>query len=100
MTEDRTPSATGHKQVVIHFPRSTRYTSCQMSEEDYRALSPEWARIRKTVLKRDGYRCAQCGTAFNLQVHHIRYPGVWGEEREEDLITVCDQCHKKIHGKE
>ncbi len=99
MTENRTPSTSGFKQVVVHFPRSTKYTTCQMPEDDYRALSPEWARLRKAVLKRDGYKCTHCGAAFNLQVHHIRYPVVWGEEREEDLTTVCDICHRQIHGK-
>ena len=100
MTEERKPSTSGLKQVVVKFPRSIQYTTSLLTESDYRALSPEWARLRRAVLKRDGHRCTQCGAAFNLQVHHIRYPEVWGEEREEELITVCDKCHRQIHGKE
>jgi len=31
-----------------------------------------------------------------LQVHHENYTRV-GNEKKEDLLVVCDDCHKKIH---
>lgn len=34
---------------------------------------------------------------MNLRVHHIRYPEVYGQEQDEDLITLCDECHSKVH---
>lgn len=59
--------------------------------------SDEWRDRRDRILMRDGYRCRQCGTGKNLRVHHIRYPAVYGTESDDDLVTMCDDCHRKIH---
>lgn len=66
------------------------------SYQDYLA-SQDWKQRRARILKRDNYQCKICGTGMNLRVHHIRYPDILGEEPDEDLITVCDSCHEKIH---
>lgn len=76
------------------------YTSCQMNESDYMYISNRWLELRNECLKRDKMRCRMCGSPFNLQVHHTKYPKYWGEEELHDLVTVCDECHKKIHNKE
>lgn len=60
--------------------------------------SEEWKQIRNRILARDGYRCRMCGTGKQLRVHHIRYPDIYGSESDEDLITVCDSCHQRVHG--
>lgn len=60
--------------------------------------SPEWKERRNRILKRDRFQCRMCGSGKNLRVHHIHYPEILGTESDEDLITVCDSCHKKIHG--
>lgn len=70
----------------------TVYTSYQ----DYLASS-DWKQRRARILKRDNYQCKMCGTGMNLSVHHIRYPKEFGKEPDDDLITVCDSCHKMIH---
>lgn len=59
--------------------------------------SPEWKERRKAILKRDNFQCQMCGTGKNLRVHHIHYSEILGTEPDEDLITVCDDCHKRIH---
>ena len=50
------------------------------------------------VLWRDNYRC-QCCKKINipLQVHHIVYRSNGGSDQEDNLITLCDSCHKDIH---
>ena len=58
--------------------------------------SSMWREKREQILKRDGYKCTFCGTAKNLRVHHITYVNI-PYEKDEDLITVCDKCHKKLH---
>lgn len=97
MTSIRDPSSTQYKQVLypwIKWPE--RYTSCKMGRDDYMETEV-WKGISKQRLKMDGMRCTSCGSAENVQVHHIRYPVVWGEERMDDLITLCDSCHKELH---
>lgn len=60
--------------------------------------STEWRQKRWKVLTRDGFKCVDCGTAFNLEVHHITYDR-WRHEQPEDLITLCRTCHGTLHEK-
>ena len=71
-----------------------------MSEEyDEYLKSPEWLRRRERRLFNDGYRCMMCGSAKNLNVHHITYDHVYNEPME-DLVTLCNRCHSIIHSDE
>ncbi|MHB8617591.1 MAG: HNH endonuclease [Candidatus Acidiferrales bacterium] len=54
--------------------------------------------LRKQVLKRDDWRCQNCGSSENLQVHHIQSRGRLGADAKGNLITLCSACHRKIHG--
>ena len=58
--------------------------------------SDEWEKKREERLKKDGYKCQECGTAKNLEVHHITYERL-GNEDINDLITLCKECHENIH---
>ncbi len=59
--------------------------------------SEEWSRKRYVVLKRDNWRCVNCG-AKATQVHHTRYAKKnIGKEPIDWLISVCDDCHKSLH---
>ncbi len=60
--------------------------------QDY-LLSPRWPELRKQAIYRDGGRCRLCNSSDNLEVHHRRYPKVWGEETVDDLTTLCSDCH-------
>jgi 5-methylcytosine-specific restriction endonuclease McrA len=51
------------------------------------------------VLERDGWRCQNCGSLTNLQVHHINSRGQLGDDTELNLITLCAGCHRKIHSR-
>lgn len=51
-----------------------------------------WRALRGKVLRRDGYRCVTCKSRSHLHVHHKRYRGL-GNERMEDLETMCWYCH-------
>jgi hypothetical protein len=64
------------------------------------AAPPVPEKIRKKVLKRDSFRCVFCnfGTPTDqtiLEVAHIKpraKPGYGGNE-EENLISLCPNCH-------
>ena len=58
--------------------------------------SKEWRQKRNRKLKEAGYKCEICGTAKNLQVHHITYENL-GYEPMDDLLVVCKKCHEKLH---
>jgi 5-methylcytosine-specific restriction endonuclease McrA len=62
----------------------------RLDAASYRAL-------RQTVLKRDGWRCQNCGASSDLQIHHICRRSAQGSDVEENLITLCAACHRQIH---
>ena len=54
---------------------------------------------RQYVLKRDNYTCQCCGThkeGIKLHVHHIESRKTGGNA-PGNLITLCEDCHKKLH---
>lgn len=55
-----------------------------------------WEEMRQKVFRRDGFQCVVCKEAKNLNVHHITYDNL-GAEKESDLVTLCRDCHEKVH---
>ena len=56
---------------------------------------PRWQKLRLKVFERDSWRCAGCAdTKSTLVAHHKKYVGNIWESPEEDLQTVCKQCHE------
>ncbi len=54
--------------------------------------------VRKSVYKRDGYRCALCDDARRIQIHHVIPRGQGGPGTEMNCITLCPRCHALCHG--
>ena len=64
---------------------------CQRLDRDsYRQLCLE-------VLHRDGWRCQSCGKLQNLQIHHKKCRSQSGDDSEQNLITLCADCHSSVH---
>lgn len=62
---------------------------------------PRWQKKRLKIFERDRWRCTSCGaTTKMLNVHHLKYTKrtPWLEPNN-NLITLCEFCHKKKHGK-
>lgn len=54
--------------------------------------------IKAYVLSRDGYQCQKCKTKEGkLHVHHIMFKSNGGTNAPTNLITLCDDCHNKLH---
>lgn len=60
--------------------------------------SPKWQAKRSERLKIDNYTCQKCGELRGLHVHHVSYKNFGNENVYEDLITLCEKCHKTIEG--
>jgi phage terminase large subunit GpA-like protein len=71
----------------------------KMSAE-YKAYlqSSQWKSIRESILKRDKGRCVKCNSSKQLNIHHLHYKNIF-HEKEDDLITLCEACHRKEHKK-
>lgn len=66
------------------------------------ANNTEWRRVRAEVLRRDNFRCAECGiTVRNVEadVHHLLPRAAGGTDEPSNLITLCDGCHAAHHPK-
>lgn len=61
--------------------------------------SPEWAKKSKEAKQRAGNRCQLCNQSNRVSVlntHHRTYKNL-GNEKAEDLIVLCDECHAVFH---
>jgi len=68
-------------------PKATRSRLDDMAYED----------TRPRVLRRDVWKCQFCGTMSNLEVHHRKFRSHSGADSEENLITLCVDCHRRAH---
>ena len=53
--------------------------------------------LHRQVLQRDGWRCQVCGSMQHLQVHHLTLRSQSGSDLEQNLITLCAECHARVH---
>ncbi len=62
-----------------------------------RLSGEEYAKLRRQVLERDGWRCQGCGRRTNLEVHHQEFRSRIGDDEENNLISLCSSCHRRRH---
>ncbi len=59
--------------------------------------------VKAYVLHRDGYTCQHCrgkSKDSRLHCHHIVFRSKQGSDAPENLITLCETCHKALHSGE
>ena len=53
---------------------------------------------KEAIRNRDNYTCQCCGKKnIRLEVHHIIYRSNSGTNDENNLITLCENCHNNVH---
>src|SRR5574344_2024528 len=53
---------------------------------------------KAACLNRDNYTCQYCkAKKGTLNAHHIVYRSQGGADTLDNLITLCEECHKKLH---
>lgn len=57
-----------------------------------------WKRTSRKRKELDNYTCQKCGAKSNLHTHHKNYNRLYAE-RMSDLVTLCADCHRKLHDK-
>ncbi len=75
------------------------YNDCTKEAYNYYIKSEQWRIKRTEILKSRGKVCEVCGqnlTNIPAHVHHKTYNNL-GDEHPNDLLIVCEDCHKAIH---
>jgi len=62
------------------------------------AKATDWRKVRVVVLKRDGHRCRACSSTQGLEVHHVVMRSLGGKDDATNLIALCRDCHRSVHG--
>ena len=74
-----------------------RLNNPDLQGNEYQQSSRLSENLRIATLMRDLYKCTQCGKKKSLDAHHILWKEHGGKDTIENLITLCKQCHKKVH---
>jgi 5-methylcytosine-specific restriction endonuclease McrA len=55
--------------------------------------------LKAYILHRDEYTCQHCSKnkSVKLHVHHIQFRSEGGTDTPDNLITLCETCHDKLH---
>ena len=60
-----------------------------------------WENLKSYAKYRDGYKCRACGKGKKdgkkLEVHHIIRKADGGTDVPENVVTLCEDCHKAHH---
>lgn len=78
----------------INVATDNRYSRINKPATDY---GPNWSYISQDIRARDGFKCRHCGANQNLHVHHIVPRSKGGKNHPDNLITLCFDCHSKVH---
>ena len=70
----------------------------RLKEPRLRLAASDYGELRQQVLRRDGWSCQLCGEKRNLEVHHKELRSHSGDDSDRNLITLCNQCHRQVHG--
>lgn len=59
--------------------------------------SSEHGKAQKKGKERDGYTCQICGSHDDVEGHHMIDYQYGGAADVDNIITLCRECHKKVH---
>jgi len=77
-----------HKEVGSEIPPPTNGENRYSSH-----YKPVTGVMREEILKRDGYKCVQCGATENLHIDHINPITNKGISERNNLQTLCAKCN-------
>lgn len=79
------------------FDTSSMRKNKKLIGKEYQQSDFEGENQKAKVRWRDNYECQKCFSKEFLQVHHIIQRKDGGTNTFDNLITLCEQCHKDIH---
>lgn len=68
----------------------------QKEKYDKYIQSDEWLKRKIIFFSRNKKKCRACGSTKLIHLHHHTYERM-GNERDSDLIPLCEDCHAEVH---
>lgn len=62
-----------------------------------RLKAAEYAHVCRLVDIRDGGLCRSCQRKAGVHHHHLAYRSRGGEDTTQNLVLLCEICHRAIH---
>lgn len=90
------------KENLLYFPDHYSLVVNKITSKRNRSAS-KYRRWRTAVFERDHYTCCSCGIkGTKLNAHHVKCWAYFPKLRFSinNGITLCEQCHKRLHRKE
>lgn len=93
----------GAREILRYHRSEWTYEEAQRVRAYYRTVlgSKRWQSLRAAAKKRAGGECERClgtrrqkGEAFHL--HHVTYDNL-GREALDDVVLLCQACHRQEH---
>jgi 5-methylcytosine-specific restriction endonuclease McrA len=92
-----TPPWRAETSVRAASERDRAMKQLQAKQWPVRLPTREYEVLRQRVLRRDSWRRQLCGSMMNLEVHHQLFRSHSGSDNEDNLITLCTDCHSSVH---
>ena len=61
-------------------------------------IDKEWLRLKPKIAQIKGSKCFYCGKPAE-EYHHIIPRHMGGDNRLENIVPMCTECHRKAHSK-
>jgi len=77
-----------------------RLNNVELNGKAYQESGRLCENLRMAALMRDGYKCQSPGCRHKnrrLEAHHIIHRKDGGKDTVLNLITLCDDCHDRVH---
>ena len=52
--------------------------------------------VKEEVLRKCGYRCINCGSTEELELHHVMPLEIGGNDIPSNMVVLCYDCHKAV----
>jgi hypothetical protein len=66
------------------------------SQRNYYERRKELINRKNKGMYNDYKKCGKCGSTENLELHHMIPMSLGGTNDENNLIWLCNKCHKKV----
>lgn len=84
------------KQIICNDTKETFIKN--IKAYDKYLSSEHWRNLRKRIAYQRNFTCEKCNKKIisKYHIHHLTYENI-GNEKDEDLMFLCEKCHNKIH---